>query len=351
MKKMMKLFIALFLLINVSHIDIYAQDYDNEDLPTDYYENMRASDSIDKFKDFLPAVYSSETDTYAGAWIDPFNIPHIAFTEIVPYLNFMASMNDVKLEKFTHSFNELSDFQHKINEELSNNYLLVYTEIKEETNSIEIGYKNSDDLEKINRIVEDLNTKHINVSYELSPLEYVSVASQGGSQVHNNVYECGVGFPAKMGLMNGFVTAGHCFANGTNTNLGQVKKRVFSAASNMDAEFINSNIVFPWKNFSGRTYLSISSTNAKVGAYAYKDTYKGSKYGKIISISKTTEYKGEGKFENLIRVEYPSVPGESGSVVISNGAAIGIVKGTDSKNTDIVKSNNIIKSLGLTISK
>lgn len=342
----LKIFMTASLLFMFSSVNINANV---NELPEDFEENMNALNSLNEFRSTLPDMYSDDSDVYAGAWIDSENIPHIAFTSRTN-LEKSAKQQGIEIENFKHSYQDLLNFQKTIHK-ADLNVMINSSGVKEETNSLEINYYDEAQLDQLRALVNSLNVNEILVNYVYDPVVAISMYGEAGSQVHNNSTSCSVGFPARRGSQKGFVTSGHCFALGTQTNYGPVTYSVFNANSDMDAQFISatSALSIPWKNVDGRAYTSISSYNAAVGAYAYKATYQLSTTGKITSINQTTYYSGEGEFSNMIRISSMSLPGDSGSAVISNSAAIGITKGSNSSTTDIIKTQSIVTSLGLSV--
>lgn len=207
-------------------------------------------------------------------------------------------------------------------------------------------------LNLIKSNISDLNETDINIEYEYMDESLLNNALQGGDKLYNQATDsnCSIGFRAKKGTTYGFVTAGHCFPVGSNTTGGKVVSRVWSPASNMDAEFINPNVgsLVPNTDRQGSTY-KVNDYAVSQGSYVKAASWIANKTGYITSTSASASFKNDGTYTNLFRCSGGSVGGMSGGVNISGPYAIGITKGGGTSDRYVVKASKITSALGLTL--
>ncbi len=359
MKKIILMATSCMLLLSVAFLPVEASQ-------DDYQKNIEAGKDI---QEFLNIVYQKDTEsmyslstendssaTYAGAWIDEYNNPHVAFTENAKSnINFSVAKNtnNVEVSYHKHSLNDLLEFQEQLIP-LQIKGIIVSTEIKEDTNSINIGYFENTNLNDIKTEIEHLNTKDIKVTYEIDELVEPHAAYGGSKITSSGNGSCSVGMAAKditTGTF-GFVTAGHCYSVGTTTNYGKVTKRSYGTKANMDAEFVAAGVTYK-KDISGYSYTSVGEAGIYQGSIVRINTWKQKSSGSITTMFGTATYSSNGTvLTNVIRHNGYSIGGMSGGVAISGNQAVGIhVAGHTTTsagyNGVIVKGSAVFKSLGL----
>ena len=330
----------------------------NAKADSDSDKNTNANYLINEVKQKMKSSRSNSfDDVYAGAWIDDNNNPHLALVKSdESKFDIIKNPNEdgVIYNYFIHSYKELEEFQNEISSsELYEEKLILSSYINEPENEIKILHTRDIDA-NIKSIMSKINKNHIKVSYQKIEEDVSNTADyRGGAQVSNNSGSCSVGMVAKRNGISGIVTAGHCFSNNSNTNLGKVIARSWASSSNMDAEFIQTNVsVLPKQDITGLSYQKVDSLSFVTGSYLYSNSWKAKKSGKILSMNATSTFTNDGKYTNLIMTDYGTIGGMSGGVAIGNpglgNAAIGIMKGGNSNNSYLMPASRIRNALGLT---
>ncbi|MEU8231782.1 S1 family peptidase [Actinoplanes sp. NPDC048967] len=148
----------------------------------------------------------------------------------------------------------------------------------------------------------------------------------GGGQAR-----CSIGFAVE----GGFVTAGHCGAEGTQTtdrqNLdqGEVVASVFPGTADMGVVQTNANVTLqPFVNdFDGNALPVGGSTEAPVGAAVCRSgSTTGTFCGTILAKNQTVNYP-EGAVTGLTRTDVCAEGGDSGGPWLSGDQAQGVTSG------------------------
>lgn len=346
MKKLLITALSSILFLSLTSIPANGEDI--------YKENEKAGIAIAEYLEEINAIKSSYRpmsanqydDSYAGAWIDKDNKPHIAFTNNQKIVSRKAT--NIEIEYFKNSLNDLLELQETIIAQ--SNLNIVSTAVLEDKNALKIGYYSESDFEYIKSNINKLNTKNISIIYEQVDLPQEDAIYGGAKVTASGQGSCSVGFGARLNGNYGFVTAGHCFTNNTQTNLGKVTKVVYGGKTNMDAEFIQSGMISR-TDVSGYSYSSVGEYGVYQGSIVRINTYIQKSSGAVQSMFASASFGDGQTLSNLILHNAYRVGGMSGGVAISGSQAIGIHIGGSGEVAStgyIVKGSAVFSSLGLT---
>nr|MDT0657100.1 S1 family peptidase [Micromonospora sp. DSM 115978] len=179
----------------------------------------------------------------------------------------------------------------------------------------------------------------------------------GEAYTINGNARCSVGFS----VIGGFVTAGHCGAEGARTaGANQVDQGVFAASSfpgddwavvAVNDEWVPQGVV---RDFNGGTFPVAGSQVAPVGSSVCRSgSTTGTRCGVIQALNTTVNYP-EGTVTGLTRTNVCAEPGDSGGSFISGDQAQGVTSGgsgncTVGGTTFFQPVNEILEVNGLTL--
>ena len=145
---------------------------------------------------------------------------------------------------------------------------------------------------------------------------------------------CSVGFSARRGTQNAFVSAGHCGkAGSTTTGFNQANQGTFQASVFPGNDYswvaVNSNWTpQPWvRNATGSTVNVAGSTEAIEGAAVCRSgSTSGWHCGTVLQRGAVVQYP-EGNVTHLTRTDACAEPGDSGGPFIAGDQAQGVTSG------------------------
>ncbi|MBS3887129.1 MAG: hypothetical protein KGZ56_08735 [Dethiobacter sp.] len=312
-------------------------------------------------------------DFYGGAFIDDYGVLNVFVKDSIETRSVVSnafaqslSASGVIIRPAQYSFNELNETMDKLNAFRINN---PDNDVAHNFNKFWLSNRSNEIIVELNDFSDEQIALFRNTVSD-SPM-IVFIESSGFATREtiinpgNRINNVSMGYRARRGGINGFVTAAHGgqtlnatvhLGGTTGSIVGTVTARQESGS--VDAAFVQTNVnVTPTNNIinvAGTNQLSTTISEPGSGTVINKIGFAtGHTHGRIISTN-ASWFVDNIQFTNLTTADYHSAPGDSGGIVYSfisstnTRPTLGIHMGSSGTTRFFVKANQINSALGLT---
>lgn len=313
----------------------------------------------DKYPTYYGGMYISEDSKYLVVQIVKKNIPINNNDEYDFYKSFITFDSRIKVEYVDFSYNELNEINNDISnymvEKKDKNVEGTYIDVM--GNAVNVELNDNSEFKKqelLNNTIKKKNEYYQNKTVEQKKIP-VKIVKGNKSSLLETIYSgqkfntgdayCSMGFRAKFGGKNGYITAGHCLNKNNQPSHGIIKKLIFSNNGYYDYGFVETNYNFNVSNAlkyqSGEiTSLGVQNyspsiiVNMEIAKSGYATGYTRGKVTGLNQTYKASYNNNTYTLKGMVKSNLTAKSGDSGGVVFipktdreGGSVAIGVVSG------------------------
>lgn len=332
--------------------------------------------NTDTYPSYYGGMYISDDSENLIIQIVEKNIPEknnifslMTISETIKYNSIVNMDDNIKVEYVENTYEELKNIQNQIYIKIAS--AEINKEVFDNFSSSNINLINNSII--VSLLDNSVENQKLFKKYVIDSPIIVFAKSEGlaeryattlkaGSMITNvnNQPNCSVGFRAKVGSVEGYVTAAHC-TKGLNTNLPTGKVIRYTNNSEVDAAFVQTNssytvsndLAYPF-NLIGINKLSVDNSlscpfYAKGSGVALSGFITGYSSGKITDLNAVVKFTDGTTMNGVVATDVKGSNGDSGGPVFlpkpfkTDGVdLVGIVTGGSSNTMYFTKVDKII---------